>query len=60
MKIVKIVEFKEQYRITIPKDLVKSKGWNSKTELRFIEAPDGTITLKEIEKKKGGNDGKKQ
>ncbi len=55
---VKVVEFKGQYRITIPKDLVKAKGWDSDTELRFVEAPDGTIMLKEIEKKEAAN-GKK-
>lgn len=58
---MKIVEFKGQHRITLPKDLVKAKGWASKTELRFIETPDGTVILKEIEpeKKKGEGHGRK-
>ncbi|MBI3033591.1 hypothetical protein HYY72_00330 [Candidatus Woesearchaeota archaeon] len=66
---VKVVVFKEQYRITLPKDLVKAKGWDSTTELRFLEAPDGTIILREMEsertenkkankKQKGGSNGK--
>ena len=45
---VKVVVNNEQYKITIPKDLAIAKGWTSKTRLRFIEAPDGTIILKEM------------
>lgn len=48
---VKIVSFNGQYRITIPKELAESKGWNKKTVLRFIEDLDGNIVLKEVEKK---------
>jgi len=44
------------YRITIPKELAEDKDWKPGTILRFVEAPDGTIILKEItnEKKKHG------
>jgi len=45
---VKVVAYKQQYRITIPKELAEVKGWKPGTILRFIEAPDGTIILKEI------------
>jgi bifunctional DNA-binding transcriptional regulator/antitoxin component of YhaV-PrlF toxin-antitoxin module len=46
---VKIVSFKGQYRITIPKDLVLSKKWKSGTRLRFVEDLDGNVYLKEVE-----------
>ena len=45
---VKVVAYKGQYRITIPKELAEEKGWKPGTKLRFVEAPDGTIILKEI------------
>ena len=48
---VKVVGFKGQYRITIPKELVEDKNWKPGTKLRFIELPDGTIILKEIKNK---------
>ena len=44
----KVVVNNGQYKLTIPKDLAIAKGWTSKTRLRFVEAPDGTITLKEM------------
>ena len=48
---VKVVINNGQYKITIPKDLAEAKNWNSKTRLRFIETPDGTIILKEMNPK---------
>ena len=45
---VKVVINNGQYKITIPKELAEAKGWTSDTRLRFIEAPDGTIMLKEV------------
>lgn len=45
---MKIVAFKGQYRITLPKDLVKDKGWDPGTELRFVEDEQGRIYLKPI------------
>ncbi|MCB9362327.1 hypothetical protein H6504_02735 [Candidatus Woesearchaeota archaeon] len=49
---VKIVNNRGQYKITLPKDLVESKGWNEQTRLRIVEDQDGNIILKEIEVKK--------
>lgn len=49
---VKIVSFKGQYRITIPKELILSKKWKTGTRLRFVEDLDGNIYLKEIEEPK--------
>ncbi|MBI3036432.1 AbrB/MazE/SpoVT family DNA-binding domain-containing protein [Candidatus Woesearchaeota archaeon] len=45
---VKVVAFKGQYRITIPKELAEFKGWKPGMRLRFVELPDGTVVLKEI------------
>ena len=47
---MKIVESGGQYRITIPKDIIKDKEWDAGTELRFIEDKEGNIYLKEIKK----------
>ena len=46
----KVVINNGQYKLTIPKELAIAKGWTSKTRLRFVEAPDGTIILKEMKK----------
>jgi len=51
--LVKVVAYKGQYRITIPKELAEEKNWSPGTKLRFIESPDGTIILKEIIKENG-------
>ncbi len=54
---VKVVAFKGQHRITLPKDLVKDKGWDAGTELRFVEDEQGRIYLKPISSsptRKGG------
>jgi bifunctional DNA-binding transcriptional regulator/antitoxin component of YhaV-PrlF toxin-antitoxin module len=45
---MRVVESNGQYRITIPKGLVKDKGWSAGTELRFVEDLDGNVFLKEI------------
>jgi bifunctional DNA-binding transcriptional regulator/antitoxin component of YhaV-PrlF toxin-antitoxin module len=45
---VKIVNNKGQYKITIPKDVIESKGWSEETKLRFVEDLEGNIYLKEI------------
>jgi len=52
--LVKVVAYKGQYRITIPKELAEVKGWKPGTILRFIEAPDGTIILKEVKEDDNG------
>ncbi|MFO7710933.1 MAG: hypothetical protein R6V53_04165 [Candidatus Woesearchaeota archaeon] len=46
---VKIVNNKGQYKITIPKDIMLSKGWDENTRVRFVEDTEGNIILKEIE-----------
>jgi hypothetical protein len=53
---VKLVKNNGQYKITLPIDLVKDKGWDPGTEFRFIEDKDGNITLKVIKPKKEGDD----
>ncbi|MFP4423917.1 MAG: hypothetical protein ACLFP2_01670 [Candidatus Woesearchaeota archaeon] len=45
---VKIVNNKGQYKITIPKDIMLSKGWDENTRVRFVEDTEGNIILKEI------------
>ena len=47
---VKVVVNNGQYKITIPKELATAKSWDSNTILRFVEARDGTIMLKEMKK----------
>jgi bifunctional DNA-binding transcriptional regulator/antitoxin component of YhaV-PrlF toxin-antitoxin module len=46
---VKIINNRGQYKITLPKELVESKGWNSNTKIRFVEDLDGNVFLKVIE-----------
>lgn len=48
---VKLVDNAGQHKITVPKDIVESKGWNSDTHLRFIENSDGTLLLKSTDGK---------
>ncbi len=57
---VKVVAFKGQYRITIPKELAEVKGWKPGTRLRFVELPDGTVVLKEIIEEKNEDKEKKR
>jgi hypothetical protein len=47
--LVKIVNNRGQFKITIPKDIIDSKGWNSDTRLRFVEDLAGNIILRQIE-----------
>ena len=49
---VKVVIFNGQYRLTIPKEIAESRGWNKDTVLRFIEDLEGNIIIKEVEKKR--------
>ena len=48
---VKIVNNRGQYNITIPRDIIEAKGWSSKTKIRFVEDTEGNIILKVIKKK---------
>lgn len=46
---VKIVDNRGQYKITLPKEVVLAKGWTSETRLRFVEDLEGNIILRPIE-----------
>jgi len=49
MKMPKIQESKDQqYRITIPFEIMKSKGWNKGQSLLFAMQQNGDIILKEV------------
>ncbi|MBW2975088.1 AbrB/MazE/SpoVT family DNA-binding domain-containing protein [Candidatus Woesearchaeota archaeon] len=50
---MKVVSYKNQYRITIPKDLAESKRWKAGTKLRFVEDTEGNVILKEIKGQNG-------
>ena len=45
---MRVVAYKGQYRITIPKDLAEAKNWKPGTRLRFVEDTKGNVILKEI------------
>jgi hypothetical protein len=47
--LVNIINNQGQHKITIPKDIIEAKGWNSETKLRFVEDVEGNIILKVIE-----------
>ena len=49
---MRIVAYEGQYRITLPKDLVKDKGWKAGDELRFVEDIAGDVHLKVIRKRR--------
>jgi len=49
---VNVVVNNGQYKITIPKDIAESKGWDKKTRLRFVEDSEGNIILREIKEAK--------
>ncbi len=54
---VRLVKNGPQFKLTIPLDLIKDKGWTAGTEFRFVEDKDGNVTLKPIlpsDAKKGG------
>jgi hypothetical protein len=46
--VVKLVKNGPQYKLTVPLDIIKDKGWTAGTEFRFVEDKDGNITLKPI------------
>ena len=45
---VRLVKNGPQFKLTIPLDLVKDKGWEAGTEFRFVEDQDGNVTLRPI------------
>ena len=49
---MKLQDNKGQYKLTIPKDLAKVKGWKQGTELVVVMNSEGDLVIKEIKKKK--------
>ena len=49
---MKLQDNKGQYRLTIPKDLAKIKGWKQGTELAVVMNSEGDLVIKEIKKKR--------
>lgn len=45
---MKVIVNNGQFKLTIPKELALSKGWDKNTRLRFVEDTEGSIILKEI------------
>ncbi len=45
---MKLQNNKGQFRLTLPKDIVKSKGWDQGTELVMAFNSDGDIVIQEI------------
>jgi len=49
---MKLQDNKGQYKLTIPKDLAKVKGWKQGTELAVVMNQEGDLVIKEIKKKR--------
>ena len=49
---MKLQDNKGQFKLTIPKDLAKIKGWKQGTEVIVVMNPEGDLIIKEIKKKK--------
>lgn len=49
---MKLQDNKGQFKLTIPRDLVKVKGWKQGTELVVVMTAEGDLIIKEIKKKK--------
>jgi len=49
---MKLQNNKGQYKLTIPKDLVKLQGWKQGTELVLAMDSDNNLVIKEIKKEK--------
>jgi len=56
----KVVVYKGQYKITIPKELAEAKNWTSETRLRFVEDSEGNVILKEVKQENGKKEEKKR
>lgn len=50
---MKIQDNNGQFRLTIPKDLVKIKGWGRKTEVVVVLNDHGDLVIKDVKKMKG-------
>lgn len=46
---VRLVKNNSQYKITVPVDLVRSKGWAAGTQFRFLEDETGRIFLQALD-----------
>ena len=51
-KTAKIQDNEGQFRVTIPLNIVKSKGWKQSKEIVFIQDISGNILIKEIKRGK--------
>jgi len=49
---MKLQDNRGQFKITIPRDLAKIKGWKQGTELAIVMNSEGDLVIKEIKKKK--------
>ncbi|MCP3682827.1 MAG: AbrB/MazE/SpoVT family DNA-binding domain-containing protein [bacterium] len=45
---MRIVAFGGQYRVTLPKEIVKLRNWKKGTILRLVEDSEGNVHVKEI------------
>lgn len=52
---MKIQDNNGQFRLTIPKDIAKLKGWKQGTEVILILDKEGNLVIKELEQ--GDGDG---
>jgi bifunctional DNA-binding transcriptional regulator/antitoxin component of YhaV-PrlF toxin-antitoxin module len=48
---VKVVNNRGQFKLTIPKDIILAKGWDENTRVIFIIDSKGNVVLREIQKK---------
>ncbi|MBW2965694.1 hypothetical protein KY342_01165 [Candidatus Woesearchaeota archaeon] len=49
---MKLQDNRGQFKITIPRDLAKIKGWKQGTELVIVMNSEGDLVIKEIKKKR--------
>lgn len=49
---MKIQDNKGQFRITIPKDIAKAKGWKQGTEVIIFLDKEGNVTIQELPREK--------
>ena len=54
---VKIQDNKGQYKVTIPKDIAKLKGWKQGTHVVIILDAEGNVLVREIEHKEEQHEG---
>ncbi len=54
---VRLIKNNSQYKITVPIELVRAKGWASGTQFRFLEDEHGQIHLHTVLPSKSGRRG---